>query len=230
MTEAKKKPSGLEPVWNKVCKTDPQYTKHVNARGGFTAILAMSQVRDATELWGPVGGKWWWDVDSSIHEGLFLARMELHHPEGEKPVVQFGCYEFTGTRPDYDAPKKAVTDALTKCLSYLGFNADVFLGLFDDNKYVAERRAAVAKEAQQANPGPPATGAQVLRIQMLAAEVYGNGAADYVEKQLKRAGVPDLEHMTEDRAAKWIAHLEGQLKTRAESPDPLPLEKEAADA
>ena len=32
--------------------------------------------------------------------------------------------------------KKVATDALTKGLSKLGFNADVFMGKFDDNKYV----------------------------------------------------------------------------------------------
>jgi hypothetical protein len=39
-------------------------------------------------------------------------------------------------RLDDDAPKKAMTDALTKGLSHLGVSADVFLGLYDDNKYV----------------------------------------------------------------------------------------------
>ena len=34
-----------------------------------------------------------------------------------------------------DAPKMALTDGLTKAISHLGFNADVFLGKFDDNKY-----------------------------------------------------------------------------------------------
>jgi hypothetical protein len=43
-----------------------------------------------------------------------------------------------GTRLDSDGPKKATTDALTKLLSQLGFNADVFEGRFDDSKYVAE--------------------------------------------------------------------------------------------
>jgi hypothetical protein len=42
----------------------------------------------------------------------------------------------TAPHIDNDAFKKATTDALTKLLSHLGFNADVFLGLFDDNKYV----------------------------------------------------------------------------------------------
>jgi hypothetical protein len=37
-----------------------------------------------------------------------------------------------------DWSKKVATDALTKGLSLLGFNADVFLGKFEDNKYVQE--------------------------------------------------------------------------------------------
>ena len=46
---------------------------------------------------------------------------------------------------DEDAPKKAMTDALTKALSHLGIGADVFLGKFDDNRYVA----AMEKEFSQ---------------------------------------------------------------------------------
>ena len=41
---------------------------------------------------------------------------------------------------DDEAPKKAATDALTKAFSYLGLNADVFLGMFDSNKYVSEMK------------------------------------------------------------------------------------------
>lgn len=41
---------------------------------------------------------------------------------------------------DEDAFKKAMTDALTKGLSHLGFSADVYLGKFDDSRYVEEQR------------------------------------------------------------------------------------------
>ena len=34
-----------------------------------------------------------------------------------------------------DAPKMAVTDGLTKALSHIGCDADVFLGKMDGNKY-----------------------------------------------------------------------------------------------
>jgi hypothetical protein len=41
---------------------------------------------------------------------------------------------------DTEARKKVVTNALTKGLSMLGFNADIFMGLFDDIHYVEQVR------------------------------------------------------------------------------------------
>jgi hypothetical protein len=49
-----------------------------------------------------------------------------------------------------DVHKKVATDALTKALSMLGFSADVFMGLFDDNKYVTEVGAEFAAEKAEA--------------------------------------------------------------------------------
>jgi hypothetical protein len=40
----------------------------------------------------------------------------------------------------------AVTDGLTKALSHLGFNADVFLGKHDGNKYSDSAPGAASKE------------------------------------------------------------------------------------
>ena len=37
---------------------------------------------------------------------------------------------------DDEYAKKSATDALTKGLSMIGFNSDIFLGKYDDNKYV----------------------------------------------------------------------------------------------
>ena len=49
-----------------------------------------------------------------------------------------GCRKFfdaTKGRLAEDAPKMAVTDGLTKALSHIGCDADVFLGKMDGNKY-----------------------------------------------------------------------------------------------
>ena len=58
---------------------------------------------------------------------------------GELPIHSSIKYGANG-RYDDDFAKKVATDALTKGLSKLGFNADVFMGLFDDNKYVNDMK------------------------------------------------------------------------------------------
>lgn len=127
-------------LWNAVCKTDPKHTKRVNQRGGFTAIDAQYQIMEATRQFGPVGEGWGYDVgEFQIVGPLIIVPVTLWHGNRNQtfgPIL--GCAEIAGQRHDRDAPKKAITDAITKGLSQLGFNADVFLGLFDDNKYVAQ--------------------------------------------------------------------------------------------
>ncbi len=126
-------------LWNAVCETDPDHTKKVNQRGGFTAIDAHYQIQSATEQFGPVGKGWGWDVEYKFVDKLVVALVTLWWTDKANtygPVA--GCADLTTNRVDTDAPKKAMTDGLTKALSYLGFNADVFLGKFDDNKYVQE--------------------------------------------------------------------------------------------
>jgi len=135
-------------IWDAVSKTDPRHTKQVSFGRKFTAIDAQYQIQMATEQFGPVGQGWFYTVEYS----------ELLIPNGG-PIFQFadvtlswegwkygpvrGCNMLVNDKGkiDEDAPKKALTDGLTKALSHLGFNADVFLGKFDDNKYVQQRVA-----------------------------------------------------------------------------------------
>ena len=157
---AKKTDKTLDPLrlWSQVETTDPAHTRHVNQRGGFTAIDAQWQVLQATTAFGgPMGVGW--GFDWTREEGpadLFIIRGRLWFTDpatGEQGAVeQYGAASF-GQRVDADAPKKAVTDAFTKCLSLLGFSADVFLGRFDDSKYVAEQNE---KHGNGKAPQPPA--------------------------------------------------------------------------
>ena len=69
---------------------------------------------------------------------------------GNGTVEHFGQTTFVGKNKngyftDEEAPKKSLTDAIGKALSMLGFSADIYLGLFDDNKYVNDRKAEAAK-------------------------------------------------------------------------------------
>ena len=51
-----------------------------------------------------------------------------------------------------DTRKKLMTDATTKALSFLGFNADVFMGRFDDSKYVEALKAEKRSEPKDSAP------------------------------------------------------------------------------
>jgi hypothetical protein len=137
-------------LWNKVEKTNPAHTKPLKFGRAITAIDAYHQIKNATEQFGPAGSGWGWEVKDtkflptdevailvSLWHGDFNDNVETRR------VEQWGQCSMYGTgknaqKPDGDCMKKATTDGLTKCLSLLGFNADVFLGKFDDNKYVQE--------------------------------------------------------------------------------------------
>ena len=142
-------------VWNAVEKTDPKYTKAFSKAGGFsgTAINATYLIRKATELWGPIGGAWGPEVEDERYvegaEGtiVHVLRIKLRHPTGW--LHSYGQTTFVGKNKhgmftDEEAPKKSLTDAISKGLSMLGFSADVFLGLYDNNKYVNDRKAEFA--------------------------------------------------------------------------------------
>ena len=129
-------------IWQSVETTDPTYTKKVNQRGGFTAIGAQYQLMRATETFGPMGKGWgvkgehiqkWEDVGLAVYEGTLWCVVK--DKEYYIPIHSSIKYHTSG-RVDDDFYKKVATDALTKGLSKLGFNADVFMGKFDDNKYV----------------------------------------------------------------------------------------------
>ncbi len=150
-------------IWDAVSTTDPRHTKKVEFGRKFTSIDAHWQIMRATEQFGPVGEGWGYTVEHSVErlpDGLVLAVADVtiwwlgEHEKGlatqmmpqGRPIRSYGPIRATAgllepdksgkPRLDDDAPKKAMTDALTKGLSHLGFSADVFLGLFDDNKYV----------------------------------------------------------------------------------------------
>ena len=147
MTTNKQVPFTLE-LWSAVEKSDPRYLKKVSfGSRSFTAIDPMYQIRCATEQFGPVGQGWGWInrtsfVDLSNGDKAVVADVQVWHGELINAFGPFtGCRKFfdaTKGRLAEDAPKMAITDGLTKALSHLGFNSDVFLGKMDGNKYAAD--------------------------------------------------------------------------------------------
>lgn len=137
MPEVKKNNMDL---WNRVSETDVEHTRKVEFGRKFTAIDAHYQVMMATKEFGVAGEGWGWHFSDPIFpsNGTVVIKCVLWWGNKDNTVEQFGQEKLASDKGtvDKDAFKKAATDGLTKCLSYLGFNADVFLGKFDDSKYV----------------------------------------------------------------------------------------------
>jgi len=212
-------------LWDAVSRTDPDHTKTVEFGRKFTAIDAHSQIMAATQQFGPIGEGWGYDTVygfQDIKNGLLVWCdltfwwSETGEWEGNKykenartfgPIR--GCARVqTGDKTgDTDAPKKAMTDALTKSLSHLGFNADVFLGQFDDNKYVTElkkdKAAATEKEAAE----------YAKKRSDFITEIENSLSGDGIEVVMKnyKAWLGSLAPGTLAELKKWVAQKELEL-------------------
>lgn len=169
-------------LWESVEATDPEFTRPMEGAFAGTAINPTYLYRRATEAFGPVGIGWGYDIVSEetiegAHLGYDLEGKDLgfgkehvlllklwYRLNGERgELCHYGQTPYITRRGDLvvadtDHRKKSVTDALSKCLSMLGFAADVFMGRYDDSKYVAQRMADKAKRAATPTPTGSAKG------------------------------------------------------------------------
>jgi hypothetical protein len=160
-------------LWNKVEKTPVEHTKPITGKSySGNSPKPHYLVRRATETFGPCGIGWGFTVvDERIEPGpgeerMHIARVRVWYKwNGERGEVEhIGGTPFAGVRKsgaafmDEDAPKKSVTDALVKALSMIGFAGDIFLGRYDDSKYMAELREdeLAAKASPKPRLAPPA--------------------------------------------------------------------------
>ena len=141
-------------LWKSVEKTDEAFTK--KAKKGahhFTSISPTYQFKKATEVFGSYGQGWGIDTESEKFSTMEIGDTilinydaVLYYPDGKFPIhaTEKLAYKTQGAssylKVDDEARKKVVTNAITKGLSMLGFNADIFMGLFDDIEYVANLR------------------------------------------------------------------------------------------
>lgn len=136
-------------LWDSVCETDPKFTKKVDMRGGYTAIDPHYQLLNATKIWGPYGSTWGvrycrWGMIPPVTEKdkpTMTLDAEFWYPEGKFDVSSDMIY-----RANDDCRKKLLTSVRSKALATLGFNADIFMGKFEDNKYVADVKTKFADQ------------------------------------------------------------------------------------
>ena len=180
-------------IWEQVQETPTTATKTNKFQGrDVTSINAQYIVQRATEVWGPIGFGWGYeiveercdDMGPMFHNDQMVGTYKNHtillrlwyKQDGEKyHVDHFGHTPYVyrsknGPMVDQDAPKKSLTDALKKCLSMLGFAADIFLGMYDDQDYV---EAVKTKEYIQ--KADDADAAAVEEIEALRDQVVNAG-------------------------------------------------------
>lgn len=210
-------------IWKALAVTDPKYTKKVNVGGGFTSINAQWQIQRMTEQFGPVGLGWGYNVKHSIERitddyvlavadvtiwwgepvtsnqaGQDNVRARMYGPiRGMAPIIDKSKNGYL--MKDDDAGKKAATDALTKGLSHLGLSADVFLGLYDDNKYVREAGKHFAEQAHNDAPAEEHAWTQEARKDGLMDNAPAQKGADIAKAK--------------ENAAKCKARVDDALRT-----------------
>jgi hypothetical protein len=187
-------------IWKAVCETDPKHTKDFNRGGGFkgTAISPTYLAQRATEVFGPCGTGWGIDkLEEQYVEGapqvdekaghfreiihVVYARLWYVQDGQRGEVHQYGQTTFVGKNKygaftDEEAPKKSLTDAMSKCLSLLGFGADIHLGLYDDSKYVNDMRQKFSGHGKA--PPKPTTPPETNWIAAATEKMRDQGAAD----------------------------------------------------
>ena len=151
-------------LWNKVEKTNPAHTK--DAKIGqliIKAINAQSQIKEATKQFGTYGNTWglknlkysFMDIGTTK---MAMLGAEFYYPSGEFEIhttlkIAYMTQGANGyLKIDDDFMKKMETDVTTKALSKLGFNADVFMGLYDDNRYVNQMKEEFKPVEQKPQP------------------------------------------------------------------------------
>jgi len=135
-------------LWDSVEKTDLTFAKHVKQRGGYTSISPQYQLKTATDKFGPYGKGFGLSESKFnmsiyefegvvIHEAVFFYMLD-----GEKvefPIsnaIQAAKGRGESKYVDVDFAKKVETNTISKALSKIGFNADVYMGMFEDEDYL----------------------------------------------------------------------------------------------
>ncbi|OOG85743.1 hypothetical protein B0E42_13150 [Pseudomonas sp. A25(2017)] len=232
-------------IWAQVEKTDTRFTKKAKVNGqDITSLSGTAMVMKATELFGPVGIGWGW----KIIEERFDEGHEIYIGEGDKrscigreightlkialwftqdgqrgEIEQYGCtrYQYKtsyGMTTDGEAPKKSLTDAIKKALSMLGFSADVFLGLFDDQTYVDQLKEEQAIE-QAVDKDAEILRQKQERLDWLNSAVETIGKA-VTSHELKMLNVKYIREATRRNEPTFIARITRAFEERKAALEP----------
>lgn len=215
-------------IWNKFADIDPSYTKPITGKAyKGTSPNPQYVIRCLTEIFGPVGHGFGWDV---VAEGFLpLGEEVLHWCRvrfwTEKRENSFEAYGQTkalmktrnGLMLDEDAPKKSLTDAVIKAASQLGIAANIFLGRWDDQKYVQSVADQFQQTEQEAVEKASKSKARPI-YESLVADMRKCQSKDDIRRWIADADVKDLraqlpsdwDEQLRREAAEWGNSLDSQ--------------------
>ena len=206
-------------LWNKVQTSKSETLKGVNLGRKFKSINAHSQVMAATEQFGPMGLGWGYEPTYEEIFGMLRCQLKMwaiidgqrseFYSEGGCAIEPVAGTDARSIRKagmaNSDIFKKATTDALTKGLSVLGFNADVFLGLWDDNKYVQEQQRQEQEERDAQLSNIPER--EVVPVVEVPVSTISEHEVQGIIKLAKQAGTP-LERVMKFAKVEALADIE----------------------
>ena len=151
-------------LWNKHADIDPAFTKPITGKSyKGTSPYPQYVIRCLTDMFGPVGKGFGWDVTAEGwqplgDEVLHWCRIRFWHTDRANGFDAYGQTKAlmkttSGLKSDEDAPKKSLTDAIVKAASQIGVAANIFMGRWDDQKYVDQVNADY-REAEKPQPTP----------------------------------------------------------------------------
>ena len=140
-------------TWLKVCRPPEGALKKINGGrlSGMTDISPMWRYKVMTEVYGPIGIGWYYELvnhsivkseDAGQQSALFAEIRMYVKVDGQwsAPISGTGgsmlvAKEKSGLHMSDEALKMAVTDALSVAMKQLGVGADIYMGMFDGSKY-----------------------------------------------------------------------------------------------
>ncbi|MBD5559953.1 MAG: hypothetical protein HDQ87_06295 [Clostridia bacterium] len=191
---------------------------------GMSGINGMWRIKKLTELFGPCGIGWIYQITGEerlqVHdEMLLLLTIELKYrlPDGgwSEPITGIGSAKLVakdrnGLMLDTDAHKKALTDAISVVCKSLGVGASVYFENDPENKYSAPQGSQQGRPPQDSYD--PNRMAQA--IEMAAAE--GNVPMLRIFDRYKVTRLQDLTRQQAEEALQTCrAHAKNVRKAQA---------------
>ncbi len=137
-------------IWEKHAKPPVEALKKINGGriGGMTDINPQWRLKAMTDVFGPIGVGWYYDVvDKTTKEVgpelLVFVDINVYTKQNDdwsKPIFGTGgnkmaTKESKGIHVSDECFKMALTDALSVAMKQLGIGADIYQGAWDGSKY-----------------------------------------------------------------------------------------------